>query len=109
MTQETPLWTSSIGRKGATFYVLNDASHPLTFHIQFPEIGENAELGERIAALIARAPDMAAENERLKGQKAELREMMFNMMNLLVLNSDPLSRKLATDALHLLTRLEATK
>ena len=54
-------WTASIGDKGATINIDNDANHPLTFEMDFPDKYHHPELngeGKANANLIASAPEM---------------------------------------------------
>ena len=54
-------WTASIGDKGATINIDNDANHPLTFEMDFPDKYHHPELngeGKANASLIASAPEM---------------------------------------------------
>ena len=54
-------WTASIGDKGATINIDNDANHPLTSEMDFPDKYHHPELngeGKANANLIASAPEM---------------------------------------------------
>ena len=54
-------WTASIGDKGATINIDNDANHPLTFEMDFPDKYHHPELngeGKANANLIASAPEL---------------------------------------------------
>ena len=54
-------WTASVGDKGATINIDNDANHPLTFEMDFPDKYHHPELNAEAKAnanLIASAPEM---------------------------------------------------
>jgi hypothetical protein len=54
-------WTASIGERGATINVDNNANHPLTFEMDFPDKYHHPELNAEAKAnanLIASAPEL---------------------------------------------------
>lgn len=78
-------WTVCIGSSGATIYPDNNANHPLVLHFEWSDEPGNGALimeAQANAALIARAPDLLAENEALRAQAQELREALLHVVSI---------------------------
>lgn len=54
-------WSASVGTRGASIHIANIASHPLSFHLEYPEPHIDEDLNEQGMAnahLIAAAPEL---------------------------------------------------
>ena len=75
-----PIYTVQIGKRGASVYVENNFSHPLTFGFDYPEYDKKLnKQGIAIAKLIQSAPSLKDLLKETNEKLAQVEKDLFDM------------------------------